>query len=180
MKQPSTAIARTAGSQQLTRYESNHLNPRLLVETDGGGVVRRQVSWVRFIVGPDLYNVRGNAKHDVWGSGVAKYVAAMGGHMTPMQHSIDPATGRRRPGTRIIEDESGVIVRIEADVLFTYYDQATGSPGFAVATGQVDVLHSLLGELFKLVESKREDEVRIPDLFQSKIQGRGKRGQSKV
>lgn len=158
-----TALAHAPADNPLApagkRFVANILNPRMVIETNDRGFLHRVVTWVRLFADTDLYQAK-RPKHDVWGPGVAKYVSAMGASTTPLVTSIDPVTGDHRPGRReVVDEECGLISSVQQDVLLRYRDQQTGSPGFVIATGEVDVMHLLLGELYKL--AGRDDVVRL-------------------
>jgi len=150
MAQRSTAIQK--GDQRL---DTTVHDPRLRIDMGANGIAYRTTQEVRLYKDRDLYCLRrspsADDKHNIWGSGCSKIVAAMGGRLEPLPSSIDPETQEPRAGMRWTLDEvSGTIKVIECDAICAVRNPMTGEWSVGVATAYEDIDGFLLRELVKL------------------------------
>lgn len=142
-------------SKATQRLVTRDNDPRFIIDMGPEGTARRVIQRVRLHYGADLYCIKRSPSNDdranIWASGCAKVVQAMGGRLEPLVTSVDPGTGQRVAGTRVIRDESsGVIKRIEADAVCAVRNPNNGEWAVAVATAVEDIDLMRLRELDKL------------------------------
>lgn len=156
------------------RFVANISNPRIAVKLGEDGFAHQMHEYVRLFADTDLYSAK-QPNYEVWGPGVAKLCKALGARVTPLTASPDPVTGTMKQGFRCTYDEtSGVLIKVEQDVLLECRHPKTGSPIHILATGEVDVWHAYLADMAKLAGNREDVAAIITDKTKAAMEDDGK------